>query len=83
MRYEVMECRRLVNTKTGQTASIYGSAPYYTDEDKLNWEMRTVGWTVMNPYTGEIGACRKPFETRKEAEEFAEKFKPCRYGISD
>lgn len=83
MRYEVIEARHWVNKITGKTASIYGAAPYHHDSDKMNWEVVANGWTVYNPLTGQVGTGRKPFETKDEAEAFANKFVPSRVAYGD
>ncbi len=82
MQYEVIPSRRLRHV-SGRTASIYGAAPWVSEADRANWTLETVGWTVRNSHTGEIGACRKPWATREEAEAFAAKFVPPRISYGD
>jgi hypothetical protein len=80
--FQVIEARRYVH-KSGRTASIYGAAPWRSEAEALDWRSEVTGWTVRNPYTGEIGACRPPFATRGEAEAFAARVTPSRIGIGD
>jgi hypothetical protein len=68
---------------SGRTASIYGACPWVAEADRPNWEIVSRGWTVRNPYTGQVGACRQPFATRAEAEAFAERVMPSRIGYGD
>lgn len=67
-KFEVIESKVWFNKTTGATASIYGAFP---GGAKSDWEIASRGWTVQNPYTGEVGACRVPFKTEAEAEAFA------------
>jgi hypothetical protein len=69
MKYEIVESKKWVNTITGATASIYGSVPYLSDNEKINWEIVTVGYTIRNNDTGAVGLGRKPFKTMYEAVE--------------
>lgn len=82
MRYEVIESRRWEHV-SGRRASLYGSAPWLSEADRANWRVVSEGWTVRNPYTGQIGACRPPFATREEAEAFAARLAPSRIGYGD
>jgi hypothetical protein len=76
MNYEVIESKVWKHKVTGQLVSIYGACPWTVDSDRPNWEMVTRGWTVENPYTGEIGIGRPPWQTREEAQQFADTHKP-------
>lgn len=68
----------------GATASIYGSAPWTSEEERARWALESRGWTVRNPHTGEVGAMRKPWPTRAEAEAaVATMPPPSRIGIGD
>ena len=82
MRFEIIEARQYRHT-SGRTASIYGAAPWTNPADAPNWTVETRGWTVRNPFTGEVGACRPPFATRSEAEAFASRVTPSRIGYGD
>lgn len=64
---EVIESRHWVNSKTGQTASIYGAVPYTSETDKVNWSIQARGytWRLSN---GTVGLGRQPVKTRLEAE---------------
>lgn len=80
--FEVIESRAWVHT-SGRRASIYGAAPWTHPGDAPNWSVQSQGWTVRNPHTGEVGACRKPFATKQEAEAFAAAHVPSRIGYGD
>ena len=75
MKFEVIESRAWVHT-SGRTASVYGACPWVAESDRANWSVVSRGWTVRNPFTGEVGACRKPFATQAEAEAFADSKRP-------
>lgn len=64
----VIPAKHLRNIKTGQTASICGSAPWYSDEEEKDWEVVTEGWTWENS-NGTTGLGRRPVETKEQAEE--------------
>jgi hypothetical protein len=80
--FQVIESRRYVH-KDGRTASIHGAAPWRSSAEALDWRSEVVGWTVRNPYTGEVGMGRQPFATREEAEAFAARVTPSRIGYGD
>ena len=69
---EVIESKQWRNTKTGQTASIYGAVPYCSEQDKQNWIIEKCGYTWKRA-NGTIGLGRKPAKTYKEAVEVMEK----------
>lgn len=64
--YEIIESKRWKHT-SGKTASIYGSCPYINDQDKNEWHIEKVGFTVRNLKTGTVGTARIPFKTYEEA----------------
>ena len=82
MDYEVLESRVWRHT-SGSTASIYGAAPWTALADAPNWEVVSRGWTVRNPYTGQVGIGRQPFATREEADAYALAHKPSRASFGD
>lgn len=82
MKFEVIELRQWRHT-SGRTASVYGACPWTSQADAPNWEIVSRGWTVRNPHTGEVGACRQPFPTREAADEFAGRVRPSRIGYGD
>lgn len=65
--YEVIE-HKVWKHANGRTASLYGSVPYLSAEEKLNWKVETVGFTVRNNHTNTVGIGRKPWATKAEAE---------------
>ncbi len=79
MKYEIVESKKWVNNKTGETASIYGSVPYTNDTDKLNWSIEVTGYTIRNNDTGTVGLGRKPFKTMYEAVEHLRKLNIKKY----
>lgn len=42
-RYEAVKTKRWENVLTGQTASVYGAAPYYSEEHKKDWRIVETG----------------------------------------
>lgn len=84
MQYEVIPSRRWRHV-SGRAASIYGACPWTgaPGNTREDWTMEETGWTVRNPYNGEVGACRVPFATREEAESFAAKHRPSRLSLGD
>ena len=75
-RYEVVEARQWRNLRTGQTASIHGALPYFNAEQKQDWEMVTVGWTIYDVRLNTYGIGRAPWKTRAEAEEWVKAATP-------
>jgi hypothetical protein len=73
MRYEIIESKHWKHV-SGRTASIFGSVPYVNDADAENWQIVIAGWTVRDNRSGTVGIGRKPFQTREEAQAFADKF---------
>lgn len=63
--YEVIESLRWRNTRTGDTASIYGAVPYTSCEDEKDWVMEKVGYAISNKGTGTITG---GYKTREAAE---------------
>lgn len=83
LQWEIVEARTWVRDD-GATASIYGAAPWLTEAERPRWTLRADGWTVRNPHTGEVGACRPPVATREAAEALAAQLgTPSRIGIGD
>ena len=66
-RYEVIESRHWVNSRTGATASIYGAVPWTHDAHAGDWRVVSVGWTIRDLRTGTAGCCRPPFPTAAAA----------------
>lgn len=62
-RYEVIESRHWVNSRTGATASIYGAVPWTRHADAGHWRVVSVGWTIRDLRTGTVGCGRPPFPT--------------------
>jgi hypothetical protein len=81
-KYEVIPSRRWRHV-SGKTASVYGAAPWVHSAEAADWHVEESGWTLVNPYNGEIGACRRPFATKEEAEKFAAEHRPSRLSFGD
>lgn len=70
---EIVPYRLWVNMKNGRSASVHGSCPWLSSDEKADWEMQTQGFTWrMN--NGTFGFGRVPAATREEAEEVMRKF---------
>jgi hypothetical protein len=82
MNYEVIPSRRWRHV-SGKTVSIYGACPWTRAADAADWHVEESGWTVRNPYNGEVGTGRPPFATKEEAELFAKDHRPSRLSIGD
>ncbi len=72
MRYEPIEAKIWLHT-SGRTASIYGSAPWYSDKESANWSMKFIGYTIVDTSTNTIGLGRKVMATLSEAQQTARK----------
>ena len=81
-KYEVKPYR-VWERDDGKIASFYGAVPYHTEEEAKRWQIVDKGFTVYNPLTGQYGIGRKPWETREEAQAFADKNRPSSIGIGD
>lgn len=82
--YEVIKHVHYKNVLTGNTASIYGAVPWVSENEKLAWTTVEEGWTVRNPYTGQVGIGRAPCKTFAEACELALKLgRPSAIGMGD
>lgn len=81
-RYEVVPASHWRHEPSGRTASIYGACPWVGARPP-GWEVVTCGWTVRNPFTGEVGTGRPAFQTEAEAVAYADKFRPSRICIGD
>jgi hypothetical protein len=76
--YEVIESKSWRNNVTGARASIYGACPWTSERERPEWEIVVNGFTVRNPYTGEVGVCRPAWATREAAEKYAAEHRPNR-----
>ena len=76
MKYQVIESKIWKHKLTGATVSIYGASPWTSPTDKVNWSIEVRGWTVLNPYTNEVGIGRVPWGTKEAAQNFADTHKP-------
>jgi hypothetical protein len=73
MRYKVIESRRWVNKVTDERASVYGAVPWINQNDKTNWQIMTVGYTVLDTVSNTVGMGKPPFTTIAAAQAFATK----------
>jgi hypothetical protein len=73
---KVIEFWVLVNTRTGELASLYGAPPWRTEGERAEWALALAGFTWQRA-NGSVGLDRAPAETREQAEgimaEFNEK----------
>lgn len=69
---EVIEARRwrhtgnAANPATGRTASVYGSVPWVSENDRSAWTLEVVGWTVKHP-DGTTGIGKPPWTDKADA----------------
>lgn len=83
MQYEVIEAK-LWRRDDGASASIYGAVPWVHEGERARWKIETVGYTVRNPLTGEVGVGRPACTTREEAQALAVSLgRPSRICIGD
>lgn len=88
-RFEVIESRHWLNSKTGRTASIYGSSPYTSEAERPDWAIVSAGWTIRDNDSGTVGCGRLPWATKEEAQavayrwnrEAAERREACRKAV--
>jgi len=69
--------------ETGQTASIHGAVPWTSALDKSRWKVVEKGFTLYNPNTNQYGIGRKPFDTRQEAQAYADTHRAPTIGYGD
>lgn len=67
MRYEVIPSRIWIGPN-GRRVSSHGACPWYSEAERAQWRLETVGWTVRNLSTGQVGIGRVPWKTRAEAD---------------
>ncbi len=82
MTYATIPSRCYVHA-SGKQASIYGSVPWLSDAEKALWTVKTVGWTVENTRTGQVGIGRAPWTTKEEADHFCATHRASAIGIGD
>jgi hypothetical protein len=80
VKYEVIPARHYRCKCHGKSYGMVTALPHGKWED---FEVVTEGWTVLNPYTNQEGIGREPWKTRKEAQDYADKYRPSRIGIGD
>ena len=67
--FEIIESKRWV-CDDGRTVSVYGSCPWLSDDERKQWMMQIVGFTVRHLKTGTVGIGRQPWKTRQDAEDW-------------
>jgi hypothetical protein len=82
-KYEVIPHKLWVHKITGHRVSIWGASPWCFAADKINWEIKQFGWTVLNPITGIIGICQQPWGTQEAAQAYADTHKPITFSYGD
>jgi hypothetical protein len=80
--YEVVPYRFYRHT-SGRAASIHGALPWWNEIEKQQWTEVEQGYTVYNPLTNQYGIGRKPWETREEAQTWADTHRPSHISIGD
>lgn len=73
MQIEIVKRKVWVNKLTHRVASLYGSVPWQTFNEKMDWEVVERGWTVkLTSPSGYVtyGCGQPPFETLEDAEVF-------------
>lgn len=68
---------------SGKTASYHGALPWCNASEQLQWTFVQEGYTVYNPLTNEFGIGRVPWNTREEAQAWADSHIPSRIRIGD
>lgn len=70
---EIVESKHWLNTKTGNTASIYGAVPWTSEFTKQDWKLVSRGftWRLDN---GTTGLGRHPVKTMREALDIMHKY---------
>lgn len=74
---KVIPAKHWINHVTGAKASIYGSRPFFSDSEGINWsiEENSYTWQVEDSRGNiTIGIGRVPVKTLQEANEVMEKF---------
>lgn len=75
---QIIPFRSWVHSVTGAKASVYGSIPWTSAQDKDNWEIVTSGytWEVVDTFgAATVGLCRVPAKTLSEAQDTALQWK--------
>lgn len=67
-RYTIVPSRYWLNEKTKTKASIFGSTPWSSASDKVNWTLTTTGYTIRDNRNGTIGMGKQPARTLQEAQ---------------
>jgi len=62
--WEVSKVWKHIN---GSTASIFGACPYTSEDDKKNWSMVEVGYTIRDNKRNTVGLGIKPFKSKYDA----------------
>jgi hypothetical protein len=71
-RYDVIESK-VWKRDDGRTASIYGAVPWTSSNEEKRWKIATRGYTVRDNVSGTVGVGRQPWQTRDEAQAWADK----------
>lgn len=67
-RYTIVPYRYWLNDRTQGKASIFGSLPWTSQEDKVNWSLVTKGFTIRDNLKGTYGQGKQPAKTMEEAQ---------------
>lgn len=69
--YDVIESK-VWQHDDGRRVSIYGAVPWQGPAQRERWNMVTVGWTVREQRTGQVGIGRKPWATEQDARQWVQ-----------
>lgn len=67
-RYTIVPYRYWLNDRTQDKASIFGSLPWTSQEDKVNWSLVNAGFTIRDNLNGTQGMGKPPAKTLEEAQ---------------
>lgn len=70
IRVKIIPSTVFVHKETGRKVSTAGAHPAWSDSERKMWEVKQVGWTVIDTSSGTVGIGRRPFETREEIEKY-------------
>lgn len=56
----------------GRTRSIYGACPWTSERERARWKTISQGWTVQDARNGTVGCGWSPWQTREEAQGYAD-----------
>jgi len=73
LRYEIATLKIWKHKKTSATASIHGVVPYLNEKEKLNWEIKFLGYTIKDNVKNIVGPRKVPLVTSEEAQKVVDR----------